>query len=142
MGRGCWFFFPFGEYPGVVFANTSPHVALRPKLVLSQQCPIVRQDGSGWVYVLTKPEKAIICEVMCDGVEKRNEEICVLKTYAFDTYEWSTTCRIKTVCVFGSEVCGVCVCMGVLTGEGNFTFFEAFSPKTEIPNLWKREGFY
>lgn len=39
------------------------------------------------VYVLTKPEKAIICEVMCDGIEKRNEEICVLKTYAFDTYE-------------------------------------------------------
>lgn len=48
-------FFPSDEYPGVVFVNVSPHAALRPKLVLSQQCSIVHQDGSGYVYVLTKP---------------------------------------------------------------------------------------
>lgn len=39
--------FPPDEYPGVVFANMSPHVALKPKLVLSQHYPIVHQHGSG-----------------------------------------------------------------------------------------------
>lgn len=49
LGRGMVRLLVFlsDKYPGVVFANMSPHVALRPKRVPSQHCPIVQQDGSG-----------------------------------------------------------------------------------------------